>query len=199
MDHFYAKENWKVQIRHILQYSPVYLVHRTCFCWKPLQEQEVFLRTVFKKAFHRALCLSRCICHQLPRKASTCWALQAACAHEHRFPLSLATLIQSQSYLLLLFSLREELTRQSALLPVCRRHEWQKPAFQQDSIFIVTCWNHFCANKTGNLLKEKILLKIVSALISTLTHFLYLHLDKIKRFTLFTSGENKNNPFCMWM
>lgn len=65
-------------------------------------------------------------------------------------------------------------------------------AFQQDSIFIATCWNHLCANKTGNLFKEKILLKIVCLhWFFTLSHFLYLHLDKIKMFILFTSGENK--------
>lgn len=37
--------------------------------------------------------------------------------------------------------------------------------FQQDSIFIATCWKHLHANKTGNLFEEKICLDIVSALI----------------------------------
>lgn len=64
-------------------------------------------------------------------------------------------------------------------------------AFQQDSIFIVTCWNHLCANKTGNLFKEKILLKIVSALIFYLALFPLFTSEDNKKVCLFTSGDNK--------
>lgn len=53
--------------------------------------------------------------------------------------------------------------------------------FQQDSIFILTCWNNSFADKTRNAFKEKILLKILTALIFHLVLF-----------PLLTSRGNKN-------
>lgn len=77
--------------------------------------------------------------------------------------------------------------RLTVVLGNCTAQTWKagltevSVTFQQDSIFILTCWNNSFADKTRNVFKEKILLEILTALIFHLVLFPSL-----------TSGENKS-------
>lgn len=187
-------ENRKLQIRYILQYNPVRMYIECAFVENSTRTGRVFLLTVFKTAFHTALHLSRCIRHPSLRKASTCWARRAAWISTVSGNLP--------SFFYSAYSERR-ITNMPVSATACTQKAWLTEAsiaFQWGSMFIRTCWNHLCANKTGNSFKDERILKTVSVCLDFLPCplFHYLHLDKIKRVYLHLE-KIKTNLFCMWM
>lgn len=80
---FLCKEEQSCKIRRILQYNPYFYKECTWNLFLLKTAKTVRTGRFLRTALHTTVCLSRCICQQFLRKASTCWALQTACAHEH--------------------------------------------------------------------------------------------------------------------